>query len=88
MAPVLSLTEAPLHPHNIANDSFVTKQEVSTPRPAPSLSRTPGQSQVHLPPPQPGQHTRELLREAGYSPGAVEQLVREGDVSCNNGSKL
>jgi alpha-methylacyl-CoA racemase len=40
-APVLSLTEAPLHPHNAARGTFVRVDGVQQPGPAPRFSRTP-----------------------------------------------
>lgn len=40
----------------------------------------PGQAQVsaNLPPPEIGEHTRELLDELGYAPGEVESLLASG----------
>lgn len=40
-APVLSMTEAPKHPHNIARGSFVSVAGVVQPAPAPRFSSTP-----------------------------------------------
>lgn len=40
-APVLSMTEAPDHPHNIARETFVTVEGVRQPAPAPRFSGTP-----------------------------------------------
>ncbi|MQP68332.1 CoA transferase [Niveispirillum sp. SYP-B3756] len=41
-APVLSLAEAPKHPHNVARETFVESAGVVQPAPAPRFSRTPG----------------------------------------------
>lgn len=41
-APVLSMDEAPSHPHNAAREAFFTEQGIVQPAPAPRLSRTPG----------------------------------------------
>jgi len=41
-APVLSLAEAPQHPHNRARGAFVERDGVVQPAPAPRFSRTPG----------------------------------------------
>jgi alpha-methylacyl-CoA racemase len=41
VAPVLSLAEAPTHPHNVARGTFVTVDGVVQPRIAPRFSRTP-----------------------------------------------
>jgi alpha-methylacyl-CoA racemase len=40
-APVLSLSEAPQHPHNVARDTFVKVDGVIQPAPAPRFSVTP-----------------------------------------------
>ena len=42
-APVLSLAEAPQHPHNLARDTFVDIDGIVQPGPAPRFSRTPGE---------------------------------------------
>jgi alpha-methylacyl-CoA racemase len=44
-APVLDMSEAPLHPHNIARGTFSTIGGVTQPSVAPRLSRTPGKIQ-------------------------------------------
>jgi len=41
MAPVLSLAEAPLHPHNVARGTFVQVNGVTAPGPAPRFFGTP-----------------------------------------------
>ena len=38
-APVLSMAEAPLHPHNVARNIFVERHGVTQPAPAPRFSR-------------------------------------------------
>ncbi len=40
-APVLSLTEAPKHPHNVARGTFIEAEGVIQPAPAPRFSATP-----------------------------------------------
>ena len=40
-SPVLSMTEAPRHPHNVARETFVNVDGVQQPAPAPRFSRTP-----------------------------------------------
>ena len=42
VAPVLSLAEAPAHPHHVARGAFSTVDGVVQPSPAPKFSRTPG----------------------------------------------
>ncbi|MFN4273500.1 MAG: CaiB/BaiF CoA transferase family protein [Aliihoeflea sp.] len=41
VAPVLSFTEAPDHPHNSARATFIDKDGLTRPAPAPRFSRTP-----------------------------------------------
>ena len=64
-APVLSMEEAPRHPHNAARETFVEVAGVVQPAPAPRFSRTPGD--VQRPPAHPGQHTAEILEELGLA---------------------
>jgi alpha-methylacyl-CoA racemase len=42
-APVLSLAEAPMHAHNRARGTFVEREGIVQPAPAPRFSRTPGE---------------------------------------------
>jgi alpha-methylacyl-CoA racemase len=62
-APVLSLGEAPQHPHLAARDTFVEVEGRTIPSPAPRLSRTPARAPQAGP--RPGEHTAEVLRELG-----------------------
>ena len=78
-APVLDLSEAPSHPHNVARGSFVEVDGVVQPAPAPRFSRTPGE--VQMPPPSPGQHTAEVLTDWGFSVEDVEKLKDVGAVN-------
>jgi alpha-methylacyl-CoA racemase len=58
-APVLTMAEAPSHPHNQARQTFVEVDGVIQPAPAPRFSRTPGALQG--PAARPGAHTDEVL---------------------------
>lgn len=71
-APVLSMQEAPGHPHNRERGTFVEVEGVVQPAPAPRFSRTP--SAIQRPPARPGEHTEEALREWGFSGTELEQL--------------
>ncbi|HVF75206.1 MAG TPA: CaiB/BaiF CoA-transferase family protein [Acidimicrobiales bacterium] len=71
-APVLSMTEAVKHPHNVARQTFVDVAGVTQPAPAPRFSRTPGA--VQRPPAQPGQHTDEVLADWGFAADEVAKL--------------
>ena len=71
-APVLSMTEATRHPHNVARQTFVDVGGVTQPGPAPRFSRTPGA--VQRPPAQPGQHTDEVLADWGFAADDIAKL--------------
>lgn len=60
-APVLSLAEAPLHPHNIARETFVEFNGQLHPAPAPRFRDTA--NRLDRPAPQPGEHNEEVLDE-------------------------
>lgn len=62
-SPVLDLSEAPFHPHNVARDTFQRHFGVIQPAPVPKFSVTPGE--IQGPPPQPGEHSQEILSEWG-----------------------
>ena len=64
-SPVLSMADAPEHPHNKDRSVFVKDFGITQPGPAPRFSRTPGS--IRRPPPQPGEHTAEVLEEWGIS---------------------
>jgi len=71
-APVLSMDEAPSHPHNVARGAFVERDGVVQPAPAPRFSRTP--AELDRPPASPGQHTDEVLADWGFSTDEVAAL--------------
>jgi alpha-methylacyl-CoA racemase len=73
-APVLSLEEAPRHPHNVARATFVMADGVTQPAPAPRFSRTAGT--LDRPPPDAGAHTAEVLGEFGFSAADIAVLQR------------
>lgn len=76
--PVLTLEEAPRHPHNQARQSFVELAGITQPAPAPRLSRTPGELQAA--PPIVGEHTREQLRALALSDKEIDALLSSGAV--------
>jgi len=77
-APVLSMADAPRHPHNAARKTFVDVAGVTQPAPAPRFSRTPGaiQSIAAL----PGEHSEAALKEWGFAAGEVADLIKTGAV--------
>lgn len=76
VAPVLSWTEAPEHPHLKARATYVVHNGVTQPAPAPRFSRTT--AGLGRPPAVPGQHTREALQDWGV--GDVDALLGSGAV--------
>ena len=78
-APVLSLTEAPAHPHNRARGTFIQVGGTVQPAPAPRFSRT--QPAPPTPPPAPGEHTDQVLTEWGIAPAAVAALRASGAIA-------
>jgi len=78
-APVLSMDEAPKHPHNVHRGTFVEQDGVVQPGPAPRFSRTPGK--IQGPPASPGQHTNEALRDWGFSAGDLDKLTAQGAIA-------
>jgi alpha-methylacyl-CoA racemase len=79
VAPVLGLTEAPHHPHNLARDVFVERGGIVQPAPAPRFDRTA--NELDRLPPTPGQHTVEVLRELGYHDSDITRLIETGAVA-------
>ncbi|WP_424811942.1 CaiB/BaiF CoA transferase family protein [Roseococcus sp. YIM B11640] len=73
VAPVLSMQEAPHHPHNAARGTFATLEGTVQPAPAPRFSRTPGE--LRRPPPLRGEHSHEVLAEFGFSAEEIEALA-------------
>ena len=64
VAPVLTMGEAPDHPHHRARQTFIRVDGVVQPAPGPRFDRTPGE--ISGPPPFAGQHTDELLAGFGF----------------------
>jgi alpha-methylacyl-CoA racemase len=81
-APVLSLQEAPNHPHNRQRGTFVEVDGVVQPAPAPRFSRTP--SAIQRPPAVPGEHTDEALRDWGLSTTELAQLRGSGTIGARS----
>jgi alpha-methylacyl-CoA racemase len=75
-APVLDFDEAPRHRHALARQGFVDVDGVAQPAPAPRFDRSapaPVRAAPRL-----GQHTREVLAEAGLDAAAIDALLAAG----------
>ena len=77
VAPVLSLLEAPTHPHNQARATFVDVGGTPRPAPAPRFSRTP--SATPTPPPTPSDDDQ-TLAAWGLDPEELARLRAAGVV--------
>lgn len=75
-APVLSLKEAPRHPHNVARETFVEIDGVVQPAPAPRFSRTVPKVQGGVMGPDP----EASLSAWGFSRAEIEKLSQVGAI--------
>jgi alpha-methylacyl-CoA racemase len=81
VAPVLSMAEAPTHPHNVARAAFLTRDGANHPAPTPRFSTN--RDDVHAVDAAiaaPGEHTDSVLLDAGYSADRVASLRAAGVV--------
>ena len=77
-APVLTMSEAARHPHNVERNMIIDIAGVKQPAPAPRFSRTV--AQVAGPPAHPGQHSREILADWGFASSEIDRLIASGAV--------
>ena len=77
-APVLSVTEASQHPHNVARKAFVSVNGVLQNAPAPRFSVTVPDEPT--PPAVAGTHSRAVLAQAGFAAGEIDNLLASGAV--------
>jgi alpha-methylacyl-CoA racemase len=78
VSPVLSIGEAPQHPHLRAREAVVEVDGVLQPAPAPRFSRTPGAVGAAARP--AGADTREALQAWGFGSDELDQLERDAVV--------
>ena len=79
-APVLSVFEAPDHPHNQHRKTFVEVDGVTQPAPSPRFSRTePAISHAAR---SPGEDSHAVLAAAGFADDEVARLVEAGVVDA------
>lgn len=81
-APVLSLEEAPQHPHNRARGTFIEIDGVVQPAPAPRFSRS--QPSPPTPPEAPGHSSEAILRDWGVADEAIQRLLTAKVVGSRN----
>ncbi|MFE5704144.1 CaiB/BaiF CoA transferase family protein [Rhodococcus koreensis] len=79
VTPVLSMLEAPSHRHNVSRNAFIKVDDITQPAPAPRFSRTP--TQVRRGVAEPGQHSVEVLREAGMDEARIDALLASGSIA-------
>lgn len=77
-APVLSLTEAPQHPHNVERETFIKVGGVTQPAPAPRYSATV--NTTPQPAPVAGSDRDSVLLAAGYDADKIAALMDAGVV--------
>jgi alpha-methylacyl-CoA racemase len=75
-APVLSVAEAPSHPHNRARGTFIEVDGIVQPGPAPRFSRTP--TALPTPPETPGARGVASLARWGIAADTIERLKSAG----------
>ena len=75
-APLLSISEVTQHPHNAVRSTFVTRDGVQQPAPAPRFSRT--SAELGTPSKPAGADTADVLALAGYSAAEIAKLTRDG----------
>jgi len=77
-APVLDPLEAPHHPHNRARGTYLARDGVVQPRPAPRFSGTP--AALSLPPPHAGEHGAAVLADWGFAADEIAAASAAGIV--------
>ena len=78
VAPVLSMDEAPKHPHNASRQTFVEAGGIVQPGVAPRFSRTTGA--VNGAPVLAGQQSEAVLKAWGVAPERVDGFLKAGGV--------
>jgi alpha-methylacyl-CoA racemase len=78
VAPVLSLTEATAHPHNVARKTFTSVGEATLAAPAPRFSATPGAAGALT---EIGADTAAVLAELGFTTPELDELRGAGAIA-------
>lgn len=79
ISPVLEVGDLEADPHLRHRGSFVRKDGILQPTPAPRFSRTP--ARLSLQPPLPGEHTTEALAYWGIEADRIDLLKQRGAIS-------
>jgi alpha-methylacyl-CoA racemase len=80
-APVLTMAEAPHHPHNVARGTFIDIDGVVQPAPAPRFDRTPAGPPT---PPRPiGEGSRAALADWGIAEERIDALITAGALGAD-----
>ena len=77
-APVLRMSEAAQHPHNVARNTFIEVAGVTQPAPAPRYSRTT--TDLPTAPAHAGQHPRAVLGDWGVDAVRIDTLIASGAI--------
>ncbi|TMJ67184.1 MAG: CoA transferase [Alphaproteobacteria bacterium] len=85
VAPVLALGEVESHPHNVARATFVRRDGVLQPGPAPRFSRTA----CEMGPPARGRgaDSEAVLRDWGFAPAEIAELTKVGVVGADKSGR-
>jgi len=78
VAPVLTMSEAPFHKHNVERQAFLSIQGVTHPAPAPRYSAT--NTRTPEAPRPPNADTHSVLRSVGYRDADLEELRLNGTI--------
>jgi alpha-methylacyl-CoA racemase len=80
VAPVLAMGEVAKHPHNVARSTFIARDGVLQPAPAPRFSRTA--PEIGSPPGPRGADSNAVLADWGFAPGEIAELTKAGVVGA------
>ena len=80
VAPVLAMGEVDQHPHNVARATFVRRDGVLQPAPAPRFSRT--QVEMGAPPRPRGADSEAVLGDWGFSGAELADLKKAGAIGA------
>ena len=77
-APILSMSEAMEHHHNVARGTFVEVDGFKQPGPAPKFARTPSKTPMGVA--FAGEHSKEALADWGFAAAEIDKLEASGAI--------